>query len=103
MGFGEETDELQDARLIAEHFGTDHHELIIDSSQGMKLYPRMIWHMEVPKYNLYPWFVCELVRKHVTVCLSGNGGDEVFGGYVTRYQHALRIQELTCKSLSFTR
>ena len=34
MGFGEETDELRDARLIAEHFGTDHHELIVDSSQG---------------------------------------------------------------------
>lgn len=95
LGFGEETDELQDARLIAEHFGTDHHELIVDSSQGMRLYPRMIWHMEAPKYNLYPWFVCELVRKYVTVCLSGNGGDEVFGGYVARYQHALRIERLS--------
>jgi asparagine synthase (glutamine-hydrolysing) len=100
MGFGEETDELQDARLIAEHFGTDHHELIVDSSQGMRLYPKMIWHMEAPKYNLYPWFVCELVRKHVTVCLSGNGGDEVFGGYVARYQKALRIQNLGHKPLS---
>ena len=95
MGFGEDTDELQDARIIAEHFGTEHHELIVDSSQGMRLYPKMIWHMEAPKYNLYPWFVCELVRKHVTVCLSGNGGDEVFGGYVDRYQHALRIMKLS--------
>jgi len=100
MGFGEETDELQDAKLIAEHFGTDHHELIVDSSQGMRLYPRMIWHMEAPKYNLYPWFVCELVKKHVTVCLSGNGGDEVFGGYVTRYRHALDIEKLTHNPLS---
>ena len=94
MGFGEETDELEDARLIAEYFGTDHHELVVDSSQGMRLYPKMIWHMEAPKYNLFPWFVCELVRKHVTVCLSGNGGDEIFGGYVARYQHALRIEKL---------
>lgn len=94
MGFGEETDEFRDARLIAEHFGTDHHELTVDSSQGMKLYPKMIWHMEAPKYNLYPWFVCELVRKYVKVCLSGNGGDEIFGGYYARYQNALRIQEL---------
>ncbi|HMK83309.1 MAG TPA: asparagine synthase (glutamine-hydrolyzing) [Candidatus Bathyarchaeia archaeon] len=100
MGFGEETDEFQDARLIAEHFGTDHHELIVDSSQAMKLYPRMIWHMEAPKYNLYPWFVCELVRKHVTVCLSGNGGDELFGGYVARYENALRIDELSRKGVS---
>jgi len=94
MGFGEETDEFRDAKVIAEKFGTDHHELKVDSSQAMKLYPKMIWHMEAPKYNLYPWFVCELVRKHVKVCLSGNGGDEVFGGYYQRYRNALRIQEL---------
>ena len=102
MGFGEETDEFQDARFIAERFGTDHHELTVDSSQAMKLYPKMIWHMEAPKYNLYPWFVCELVRKYVTVCLSGNGGDEVFGGYYARYQNALRIQKLTKNPLSST-
>ena len=95
MGFGEETDEFTDARVIAERFGTDHHELTVDSSEAMKLYPRMIWHMEAPKYNLYPWFVAELVHKHVKVCLSGNGGDEVFGGYYARYRNALRIQKLT--------
>jgi asparagine synthase (glutamine-hydrolysing) len=100
MGFGEETDEFKDARLIAEHFGTDHHEITVDSSQAMKLYPRMIWHMEAPKYNLYPWFVCELVHKYVKVCLSGNGGDEVFGGYYARYQNALRIQELAKKGVA---
>jgi asparagine synthase (glutamine-hydrolysing) len=98
MGFGEETDEFKDARLIAERFGTDHRELMVDSSQAMKLYPKMIWHMEAPKYNLYPWFVCELVHKYVKVCLSGNGGDEVFGGYFTRYGNALRIQKLASKS-----
>lgn len=95
MGFGEETDEFQDARVIAERFGTDHRELTVDSSLGMKLYPRMLWHMEAPKYNLYPWFVCELVHKYVKVCLSGNGGDEVFGGYYARYENALRIEKLT--------
>ena len=100
MGFGEETDEFADARLIADHFGTDHHDLTVDSSQAMKLYPKMIWHMEAPKYNLYPWFVCELVRKYVTVCLSGNGGDEVFAGYYTRYENALRIQRLTKNPLA---
>jgi asparagine synthase (glutamine-hydrolysing) len=100
MGFGEDTDELRDARLVAEKFGTDHRELTVDSSRAMKLYPKMIWHMEAPKYNLYPWFVCELVHKHVKVCLSGNGGDEVFGGYFTRYNNALRIQKLSANPLS---
>jgi asparagine synthase (glutamine-hydrolysing) len=100
MGFGEETDEFKDARVIAERFGTDHHELTVDSSEAMKLYPRMIWHMEAPKYNLYPWFVAELVHKHVKVCLSGNGGDEVFGGYYARYRNALRIQKLAANPLA---
>lgn len=95
MGFGEETDEFRDARLVAERFGTDHHEIMVDSSQGVKLYPKMIWHMESPKYNLYPWFVCELVHKYVKVCLSGNGGDEIFGGYYARYSNALRIDHLS--------
>jgi asparagine synthase (glutamine-hydrolysing) len=100
MGFGEETDEFRDARLIAEHFGTDHRELMVDSSHAMKLYPRMIWHMEAPKYNLYPWFVCELVHRHVKVCLSGNGGDEIFGGYQTRYEYALRIARLASNRIA---
>jgi asparagine synthase (glutamine-hydrolysing) len=100
MGFGEATDEFKDARLVAEKFGTEHHELTVDSSQALKLYPKMIWHMEAPKYNLYPWFVCEIVRKHVKVCLSGNGGDEVFGGYYQRYANALRIQQLSARPFS---
>jgi len=100
MGFGEETDEFRDARAVAEHFGTEHEELMVDSSLGMRLYPKMIWHMESPKYNLYPWFVCELVRKHVTVCLSGNGGDEVFGGYFARYQNAVRIGNISKSPLA---
>jgi len=100
MGFGEETDEFRDARAVADHFGTEHEELMVDSSLGMRLYPKMIWHMESPKYNLYPWFVCELVRKHVTVCLSGNGGDEVFGGYFARYQNAVRIGNISKSPLA---
>jgi asparagine synthase (glutamine-hydrolysing) len=100
MGFGEETDEFRDAQRIAERFETDHNELTVDSSQAVKLYPKMIWHMEAPKYNLYPWFVCELVKKHVTVCLSGNGGDEIFGGYVARYMNAVKIEKLTRRRFS---
>ena len=100
MGFGEESDEFKDAKVVAEKFGTDHRELTVDSSQAMKLYPKMIWHMEAPKYNLYPWFVCELVHKHVKVCLSGNGGDEVFGGYYQRYANALRVERLAASPFS---
>jgi len=93
MGFGERTDEFQDARLVAEAFETDHHELLIDASQGMELFPRMIWHSEMPKVNLYSWFVNEAASKFGKVCLSGLGGDEVFCGYAntSRFRRARQV------------
>lgn len=94
MGFGEETDEFKDARMVAEAFGTHHEEILIDATKGMKLFPRMIWHSETPKVNLYSWFVNEAASKHVKVCLSGLGGDELFCGYAntTRIANARRIR-----------
>ncbi|MGA2785827.1 MAG: asparagine synthase (glutamine-hydrolyzing), partial [Candidatus Bathyarchaeia archaeon] len=84
MGFGEDSDELADARLVASHFGTSHHEEIID--QGLlQVFPSMIWHMDFPKRNLYPYYLAQLASKHVKVVLSGLGGDELFAGYDFRY------------------
>jgi len=96
MGFGEHTDEFKDARAVAELFGTDHHEILIDSSQGMKLLPRMIWHSEMPKVNLYSWFVNEAASKFSKVCLSGLGGDEIFCGYPTsaRFRRARQVSNI---------
>ncbi|MHB8566676.1 MAG: asparagine synthase (glutamine-hydrolyzing) [Nitrososphaerales archaeon] len=83
MGFGHEDDELDDARRIASHFGTDHHEFTITDRSSIELYPKMIWHSEVPKVNTYSWFVNERASTFVKVCLSGLGGDELFFGYPT--------------------
>jgi len=99
MGFGEKTDEFQDARLVSEAFGTDHQEILIDASQGMKLFPRMVWHAEMPKVNLYSWFVDEAASNYGKVCLSGLGGDELFCGYANtsrfrRAHEASRIRKL---------
>lgn len=96
MGFGQRNDELQDARKVAEHFGTDHHEFTITDSAALKLYPKMIWHSEQPKLNTYSWFVNEYARKYVKVCLSGLGGDELFFGYPTtsRFEAFRRAQNL---------
>jgi asparagine synthase (glutamine-hydrolysing) len=93
MGFGERTDEFEDARLVAETFATDHHELLVDAGQGMKLFPRMIWHSEMPKVNLYSWFVNETASKYGKVCLSGLGGDELFCGYAnsSRFRRARQV------------
>ncbi|MBI5509077.1 MAG: asparagine synthase (glutamine-hydrolyzing) [Deltaproteobacteria bacterium] len=81
LGFGEPTDELEDARLVAEAFGTDHHEETI-SFDALSLFPTVTWHVEEPKENAIQLYVlAREARKHVKVALSGLGGDELFGGY----------------------
>jgi len=96
MGFGHEDDELEDARLVADHFGTEHYDFTIDDRAMIELYPRMIWHSEQPKLNTYNWFANEYASRHVKVCLSGLGGDELFFGYPnsTRFVNFLRVQRL---------
>jgi asparagine synthase (glutamine-hydrolysing) len=91
MGFRDAAwDERPHAREVAEHFGTIHHELAIED-RFMRSFPEMIWHADEPKRNLYPYFVAEAMKQHVTVALGGLGADELFGGYVYRIQ---RLREL---------
>ncbi|MBN2014537.1 MAG: asparagine synthase (glutamine-hydrolyzing) [Candidatus Altiarchaeota archaeon] len=97
MGFGEDTDELSDARLVAEHFGTEHYEFIITPKKGLQILEKAIWHVEMPKINLFPYYVSELAAKKAKVCISGLGGDELFAGYLRRYKAVLladRIRKL---------
>jgi len=87
IGFDyEDFDELRYARLIAKHFGTDHHEEIVHP-EAIALLPKLVWHYDEPfadSSSIPTYYVCRMARKHVTVALSGDGGDELFGGY-TRY------------------
>ena len=96
MGFGHDDDEIPDARRVAEHYGTDHHELIISDKSALELYPSMIWHSEEPRVNTYSWFINQYASKFVKVCLSGLGGDELFFGYPTssRFLSFQRAQSL---------
>ncbi len=76
-------DEAAYARLVAERFSTDHHELIVDPSitETLDHLSRM---MEEPfgDSSMIPtYYVSRLARQHVTVALSGDGGDELFAGY----------------------
>ena len=93
MGFGEEDDEFEDARFVAEEFGTDHRELIIKQNL-LRDFPKMIWHMDAPKRNVYPYYIAELVSKYVKVVQSGLGGDELFGGYSFKYYQASLVEDL---------
>lgn len=93
LGFGEPTDELDDARLVAERFGTNHREIVVHRSL-LKDLPRMIWHADGPKRNLYPYYLSELTSRHVKVVLLGLGGDELFAGYIWKYEFARHVEAL---------
>ncbi len=83
-------DESLFARRVAEHLGTDHTELVLDDAEIIELVPDILADLDEPiaDASFVPtWLVSRLARQHVTVALSGDGGDEVFGGY-TRHRVA---------------
>lgn len=86
-----EYDESGYARQVAEHLGTDHHEFRVDPD-GVEALERLVWFYDEPLADssaIPTYYVSQLTRQHVTVALSGDGGDELFAGY-TRYQ-AVRL------------
>ncbi len=84
IGFDEpQFDELEHARTVAKHFGTEHHEFVV-RPDGLSILDRLIGHFDEPFADssaIPTWYVSEVARRHVTVVLSGDGGDELFGGY----------------------
>jgi asparagine synthase (glutamine-hydrolysing) len=81
--------ELAYAREAATTIGAENHEVIVGERDFFGALPRLIWHEDEPitwpsSVSLY--FVSQLARKHVTVVLTGEGSDEMFGGYA-RYRH----------------
>ncbi len=76
--------ELDDARIVARHFGTEHHEVLLDESDLTQALPTLVYHFDEPfgdAASFPTYLLSRFAREHVTVSLSGEGGDEVFGGY----------------------
>ncbi len=86
-----EYDETSYARVAAERFGTVHEEFRVDPD-AVGILDKLVWHYDEPFADssaVPTWCVSELTRRHVTVALTGDGGDELFAGY-PRYR-AVRL------------
>lgn len=84
IGYQDKTfSELEYAKIIADQFGTEHHVLMIDEMTEA-LIEKSLWHFDEPMTDLSSiplMLICQEAKKDITVCLSGEGGDEVFVGY----------------------
>lgn len=87
-------DELPHARRVAQHFGTEHHEFVV-RPDGVSILDDVIGHFDEPFADssaIPTWYVSQMARQHVTVVLSGDGGDELFGGYHRYLPHPRVVQ-----------
>ncbi len=89
VGFDEDGwDESRYARMAASHCGTNHHEIRVSEERFAELLPKLIWHHDLPlnfANSVHIFAVSELAKRDVKVVLTGEGADELFGGYPRYY------------------
>ncbi|MCZ6625235.1 MAG: asparagine synthase C-terminal domain-containing protein [Deltaproteobacteria bacterium] len=88
IGFEGDGDDLDRARMVAQAFGTEHHELVVKPDSA-SLLPWLVRHLDEPfaDPSIIPTFyLAQFAREHVTVALNGDGGDETFAGYSKYWQ-----------------
>jgi asparagine synthase (glutamine-hydrolysing) len=95
IGFDEAGfDELAHARRVARRYDTDHYEFVV-KPDALEALPRLAWQLDEPFADasaLPTYYVSKITREHVTVALSGDGGDESFAGY-RRYTRGQALHE----------
>lgn len=102
IGFQEDGyNESVHAARIAAHLGTDHTELQVDAATALACIPKMAFCYDEPfgdASQIPTYLVSKLASQHVRVVLTGDGGDEIFGGY-NRYLYANRLRKLPIRGL----
>ncbi len=102
---GSAYDERPYARMVSQTFRTDHHEVVLTPEEFQKLIPKFVWQMDEPVTEaaaILLYRVAQLAAEHVTVVLSGEGADELFGGYdIYRYMRALEAFQSVAGPRSF--
>ena len=100
VGFNESAfNELEYARTVARHLGVEQHEKIVHPGghEIVDLLPKLAWHLDEPFADssaVPTYYVSKAAREHVTVALSGDGGDELWAGYA---RHRVEQWELTAR------
>jgi asparagine synthase (glutamine-hydrolysing) len=104
IGFpAKEYDETRYARMVAERFGTEHEEFVVEPD-AVAVLPKLVWHYGEPFADpsaIPTYYVSQMARRHVTVALNGDGGDEAFLGY-PRYR-AMRYLDRLDRLPAFVR
>ncbi len=84
IGFGSEDDEFPYARMVASQIGSKHQELEISLEDILENLPKIVWYLDEPLADgggIATYFAARELKKHISVVLVGEGGDELFGGY----------------------
>ncbi len=106
IGFRDQDyDELPYARMVAKQFATDHHEFYLEPESVRELLPRLINQFDEPLADasaLPTYYLSKVARREVTVCLSGDGGDEACAGH-DRYVQSFREQTVDCVPMALRR
>jgi len=101
VGFKEHS-ELEYAKIVSDHVGTEHHEIIIDDKMVAENIKSITWYNDEPlgdAATINNYFLSKEAKKYVTVALAGEGGDEIFAGY-SHHARNYKIYEILRKSSS---